>query len=161
MSFYDVAKDFGLPLVTFFAGMAVEAWRERRRESKTERGDTSKQRAADSPWFALLGNSVGTHGSGTRLQLDIRNDGAPVTCSGFAAKTAGYSVSQWHPTSLPTGETLRAYVDVSAGSRDGVACTFVLHFTDRSLVARALEIHVDVRRSPPLFTVKEVPSMEQ
>ncbi|HUR79258.1 MAG TPA: hypothetical protein VM733_00730, partial [Thermoanaerobaculia bacterium] len=64
MNTYDVLKDFGVPVVTFLAGMGVEWLRERRSATR----DDTKQRDADKPWFALVDNATGSARDGSELQ---------------------------------------------------------------------------------------------
>ena len=152
MSAYDVLKDFGLPIVTFLAGMVVEKMRERRSGAS----ELARQRNADSPWFALVENGVRTARGRRELSLRLRNDGAPVTCDDFQCTTAGYEIRNWNPSSLPTGEMLVAVV-AGPTETDGVACDFDLRIHDRSGSPRKFRINLDVRTSPPKFEVSELP----
>lgn len=102
------------------------------------------------PFLILEGNSVSSSG----LELDLRNAGDPVICLDFSSITQGYSVRQWYPPSLGTGDLLRAKVNVPSPNQ--VACAFQLRFRDRMGAERAVQITVDTRRSPPRFDMEEV-----
>ena len=113
--------------------------------------DTARAKPMENaPFLILHGNAVGSSG----LELDLRNEGDPFICLDFQCLTPSYNVRQWYPSSLGSGDVLRARVDVP--SRDNVVCSFRLDIRDRAGVARSFRVDLDVRRTPPRFDVVEI-----
>jgi hypothetical protein len=109
---------------------------------------SSAKRTEDKPFLALVGNSFG----GGILDLQLRNEGAPVNCLEFHSSTPACSVLNWYPRSLSNGQELRARVQLATPTE----CAFRMHVRDRSDAERIFEIKLDLRPSPPAFDVLEI-----
>jgi len=112
---------------------------------------TAPKRADDKPFFVLVGNSF----SAGIIDLELRNEGAPVNCLDFHTTTPGVSIPTWYPRSLPQGELLRAKVHVPT-QMPNTEYKFRMRVRDRADAERVFEILLDFRRRPVGFDSVEV-----
>jgi hypothetical protein len=113
---------------------------------------STAKRSEDKPFFALIGNSS----SAGTLDLDLRNEGAPVNCLDFHAVGSAARVRSWYPRSLPNGELLRSKVELSNPNINGQAFVFRMRVRDRSDAERLFQLTLDFRASPPLYDAIEI-----
>lgn len=102
------------------------------------------------PFFTLVSGSF----SAGVMDFHVRNDGQPITVLAFETTTHSAHIRQWYPTSLPTGEVLRATVDLD--QPEPAACVFHLRLRDRTGLERNFELRLDRASSPQRFDFVEL-----
>jgi hypothetical protein len=110
----------------------------------------SSPKATEPVFLTLNGNSF----SAGRLDLILKNDGAPFNILKFEVSTPGANIQQWYPRSLSSGDLLHAPTHLPQGQQS--ECIFHMKVRDRAGYERVFQILVDTRPSPPAYDFLEV-----
>jgi uncharacterized membrane protein len=108
-----------------------------------------RDRVNAGPFFLLRSNSI----SGLRLELELRNVGAPVICLDFKCLTPGNVVQSWYPSTLSEGVNFRAPTNLLGSNPEELKYAMTLR--DRWGETRVFDLTVRLRPGPATLDFEE------
>jgi hypothetical protein len=110
----------------------------------------SRQQSSETIFLTLHGNSY----SGGKLDLILRNGGAPFNILRLKTTTPGAQILQWHPRSLGDEDLLRVPTQLPESKL--AECEYEMTVRDRSGVERVFKMSVDPTSTPAGYDFVEV-----